>query len=230
VLEVQGICAGYGRLPVLREVSFSVAAGEILLIAGENGAGKSTLLRSIAGLLRPTAGTVRLAGRETVGQPPEALVRAGLRLVLDGHRVFPGLTVRDNLRLGAAARPGAAAGFDAALARILAVFPILRDKLAHRARDLSGGQQQMLALGQAFVAKPDVLLCDEPSLGLAMALLPPIMAFLRDWAAQGTAVVIVEQHLDLALEVADRALLLERGAVRFVAPASSFRRRLAEAA
>jgi branched-chain amino acid transport system ATP-binding protein len=229
MLEVKNLFAGYGTLPVLRDVSFDVAPGEIVLIAGENGAGKSTLLRSIAGLLRPSRGQVTLQGKSIEGQLPEQIVASGLRLVLDGHQVFPELSVFDNLRLGATVRRPTKAEFDADVAEVLKVFPILEQKFYNAARDLSGGQQQMLALGQAFVAKPKVLLCDEPSTGLAIALLPPIMNFLRGWAKSGTSVVLVEQHIDLALEVADRAMLMERGALRFSCPPSEFKQRLVAA-
>ena len=226
MLEAKSIFAGYGTVPVLRQVSLSLARGEILLIAGENGAGKSTLLRTMAGLIRPDHGDVLLRGESIAGRKPEDIVAAGLRLVLDGHQVFPELTVFDNLRLGAAPRATPRAELERDLAEIFRVFPILEQKLRNRARDLSGGQQQMLALAQAFVVKPAVLLCDEPSTGLAMALMPPIMAFLRRWAASGTSIIIVEQHIELALDVAHRAILMERGSIRFAASPSEFRERL----
>lgn len=229
MLEVVNLHAGYGIVPVLEDVSLSVRAGEILLIGGENGAGKSTLMRAIAGFNRPTKGEVLLAGRPLQGMAPENIAKAGLRLVLDGHRVFPELSVFDNLRMGAAARPGDRAGFAAAVEEIYSVFPILKEKQRKYARDLSGGQQQMLALGQAFVAQPKVLLCDEPSMGLAQALLPQILAFLRRWAETGTAVVIVEQHLQVTAPYADRAIIVERGKVKFECPAAELDRRLAAA-
>src|SRR5690606_35066567 len=213
VLEVSNLTAGYGDIPVLRDVSLSVRPGEILLIGGENGAGKSTLLRAIAGFNKPSGRSVKLDGVELVGMAPERIARDGLRLVLDGHRVFPELSVFDNLRMGAAARPGDRAGFDKAIEEIYAVFPILEEKSKAMARDLSGGQQQILALGQAFMAQPKVLLCDEPSMGLAQALLPPILAFLRKWAESGTAVVIVEQHLAITKAYTDRAMIIQRGEV-----------------
>ncbi|MDO8360726.1 MAG: ABC transporter ATP-binding protein [Devosia sp.] len=213
MLEVSNLTAGYGDIPVLHDVSLKVAPGEILLIGGENGAGKSTLLRAIAGFNRPSAGSVKLDDVELCGLPPEKIARDGLRLVLDGHRVFPELSVFDNLRMGTAARPGDRAGFGRAVEEIYAVFPILKDKSKAMARDLSGGQQQILALGQAFLARPKVLLCDEPSIGLAQALLPPILAFLRKWAQSGTAVVIVEQHLAVTRPYTDRAMIIQRGQV-----------------
>jgi ABC-type branched-subunit amino acid transport system ATPase component len=220
MLEVKNLVAGYGTIPVLRDVSLTAKAGEILLVGGENGAGKSTLMRAIAGFNKPDSGTVLLGGQPIGGLAPEVIARSGLRLVLDGHRVFPELSVFDNLRMGAAARPGDRAGFARAVEEIYAVFPILEEKHKLYARDLSGGQQQMLALGQAFVAQPKVLLCDEPSMGLAQALLPPILAFLRRWAQSGTAVVIVEQHLAVTAPYADRAVIIERGQVKFSCLAS----------
>jgi branched-chain amino acid transport system ATP-binding protein len=228
MLEVRGLHAGYGIVPVIEDVSLLVRPGEILLIGGENGAGKSTLMRAIAGFNRPDKGEVLLDGRPVQGMAPESIAQAGLRLVLDGHRVFPELSVFDNLRMGAAARAGDRAGFAAAVDEIYGVFPILKEKHKKYARDLSGGQQQMLALGQAFVAQPKVLLCDEPSMGLAQALLPPILGFLRKWAQTGTAVVIVEQHLQVTAPYADTALIIERGRVKFSCPAGELDRRLAE--
>jgi branched-chain amino acid transport system ATP-binding protein len=228
VLEVRNLHAGYGNVPVIENVSLTAPRGEILLVGGENGAGKSTLMRAIAGFNKPTAGEVLLDGKPLHGMAPEAIAQAGLRLVLDGHRVFPELSVYDNLRMGAAARKGDRAGFTAAVDEIYAVFPILKEKHRKYARDLSGGQQQMLALGQAFVAQPKVLLCDEPSMGLAQALLPQILAFLRKWAETGTAVVIVEQHLKVTAPYADRAMIIERGGVKFACAASELETRLAQ--
>ncbi len=223
---MKNLFAGYGIVPVIEGVSLTAKAGEILLIGGENGAGKSTLLRAIAGFNKPSRGEVLLDGLPLQGKAPEAIAKAGLRLVLDGHRVFPELSVYDNLRMGAAARPGDRAGFNAAIEEIYSVFPILRERRRQYARDLSGGQQQMLALGQAFVAQPKVLLCDEPSMGLAQALLPPILAFLRKWAETGTAVVIVEQHLKVTAPYADRAIIIERGTVKFSCNANELENKL----
>jgi branched-chain amino acid transport system ATP-binding protein len=227
VLDVNNLFAGYGIVPVLEDVSLKAEAGKILLIGGENGAGKSTLLRAIAGFNKPTAGEVLLEGQPVHGMAPEQIAKAGMRLVLDGHRVFPELNVFDNLRMGAAARRGDRAGFDRAVEEIYEVFPILKEKHRAYARDLSGGQQQMLALGQAFVAQPKVLLCDEPSMGLAQSLMPQILSFLRRWAETGTAVVIVEQHLSMTAPYADDAMIIERGQVKFTCPASELDARLA---
>ncbi len=225
MFEAKDLCSGYGSVPVLRNVNLSVEAGQIILVVGENGAGKTTLLRTLGGFITPSSGTVRLGGRDIAGLAPERMPEHGLRLVLDGHRVFPEISVLDNLRLGAMRR-GTKADFERAMEDILSMFPILKEKLRIRARNLSGGQQQMLALGQAFVAQPKVLLCDEPSTGLAQALLPTILEFLKRWAARGTAIVIVEQHIRIALPVADRVLLMERGEVTMNAPAAEFERSL----
>ena len=229
MLEVNELHSGYGKVPVLKNISFSVQPGEILLVVGENGAGKSTLLSTIGGFIKPERGTIKLDGKDIGGKQPEDIARGGLRLVLDGHRVFPEISVWDNLRLGAAIRRDKQ-GFERAIEEVFGVFPILKERLKQPARDLSGGQQQILALGQAFVARPRVLLSDEPSLGLAQALLPPILQFLRRWAASGTAIVIVEQHIDIALGVADRALVIERGAVKLGCAAAELKGRLLQLA
>ena len=226
MLEAKDLCSGYGSVPVLRNVSLSVDPGEIILVVGENGAGKTTLLRTLGGFIAPTSGSVRLGGEDITGLPPEFMPDRGLRLVLDGHRVFPELSVLDNLRLGATRRI-TKASFEQAVVEVFAMFPVLRQNLRVRARDLSGGQQQMLALGQAFVALPKVLLCDEPSTGLAQALLPGILEFLRRWALLGTAIVIVEQHIRIALPVADRVLLMERGEITSNSPPAEFERNFA---
>ena len=223
MLEVRNLHSGYGRVPVLHDVSLAVHPGEVVLVLGGNGAGKSTLLRSIAGFIKPTRGAVMLDGRDITGQSPEINARQGLRLILDGHRVFPELSVADNIRLGAAIRPDPG-DFESLAGEVLAFFPILRAKLRSAARDLSGGQQQMLALAQAFVARPAVLLCDEPSLGIAQALIPPILEFLKNWAGQGVALLIVEQQIDVALAIADRAVVIERGAITLSGTADELKR------
>jgi branched-chain amino acid transport system ATP-binding protein len=223
MFEAKDLCSGYGSVPVLRDVNLSVDAGQIMLIVGENGAGKTTLLRTLGGFIVPTSGRVTLDGTDLTGLAPETMPDKGLRLVLDGHRVFPEISVLDNLRLGATRRISKA-DFATAIEDVFSMFPILKEKLRIHARNLSGGQQQMLALGQAFVAQPKVLLCDEPSTGLAQALLPTILEFLRRWAKRGTAVVIVEQHIRIALPVADRVLLMERGEVTMNSTAAGFER------
>ena len=224
MLETRNLHSGYGRVPVLRGINLQLRAGEILLVLGANGAGKSTLLRTIVGFIKPSSGSVHFDGADVSGRNPEELARRGLRLVLDGHRVFPNLTVADNIRLGAAMHGGrGSASFEQLAGPAFEMFPILREKLHDRARDLSGGQQQMVALAQAFASRPKVLLCDEPSLGLAQALLPPIFSFLQNWAKSGTAVVIVEQQIGLAISIADKAIVIDRGEEKLSGRAAELR-------
>lgn len=223
MLEITDLHAGYGRVPVLRGIDLQVAAGEIVLVLGANGAGKSTLLRTAAGFIRPQRGTIRFDGADITGLAPEETARRGLRLVLDGHRVFPDLSVFDNIRLGAALR-GRGQPIERLADEVMEVFPVLRQKLRSAARDLSGGQQQMLALAQAFVAQPKVLMCDEPSLGIAQALIAPILDFLKRWADRGAGILIVEQQIDVALSVADRAVVVERGEIKLSGTADALKR------
>lgn len=212
MLTVDKVSAGYGRVPVLDQVSLHVDRGEVLVLVGPNGAGKTTLAKCIAGFVTPTAGAISFDSRRIDGLRPERLVQQGVRLVLEGHRVFPELTVADNLRLGRIALRDAA---DFAQRRddALELFPILREKLRRPARELSGGQQQLLVLAQAFIGEPRLLLCDEPSLGVAQRLIPEIMAALREMAGRGMSIVVIEQVLTPALQVADRVIVLNRGAV-----------------
>lgn len=214
MLEVRGIQSGYGRVPILRDISLSAPSGQLTLVLGPNGAGKTTLLQSIAGFNRPTAGEVALDGKSITRLKPDQMVSEGLRLVLDGHRVFPRLTVAENIRLGAGRQPK---DFDARRRDVFEVFPILEQKLDQPASSLSGGQQQMLALAQAFMARPKALLVDEPSLGLAEMLIPTILSFLKKWSQMGTAVVLVEQRIDIALTYCDSVYVLKNGHVAFEA-------------
>lgn len=211
LLEVRNLTSGYSALPVLRDVDIAVSAGEILLILGPNGAGKSTLLKAVAGFLPPSEGAVVLNGVDITGWKPQHVARSGLRLVLEGHRTFPELSVEDNLRLGGLGVKRA--DLHRRIDEVYGTFEALGRLRGLRASQLSGGQQQMLVLGQAFVARPRVLLCDEPSLGLASVLLPPIWTFLRARAEEGTAVVVVEQLIDENLRTADRAVILDQGEV-----------------
>jgi branched-chain amino acid transport system ATP-binding protein len=221
MLDVTNINSGYGVVPILRDVSFSARAGEISLIVGENGAGKSTLLRTIAGFIKPQSGSVIFDGAEISALRPEAVAMRGARLVLDGHRIFPGLSVWDNIRLGATIRRDRKT-FDASVEEAFSIFPILKERLRHPASSLSGGQQQMLALAQAFVGEPKLLMCDEPSLGLAQNLMPPIFEALRTWAARGMAVIVVEQYVDTVLPYADKVIVLDRGRVTTSCDAREF--------
>jgi branched-chain amino acid transport system ATP-binding protein len=206
-LSVADLHAGYGRVEVLHGVSLTVQPGQIIALIGPNGAGKSTLLRAATGMIRATAGTVRLGDRDVTRAPTEAIARAGVAHVPEGRRLFAGLTVRDNLRLG-----GLRAATDQ-LDAVLTMFPPLRERLDQVAGSLSGGEQQMCAIGRALMGRPDFLLVDELSLGLAPVLVDEILARLVDIAAAGTGVLLVEQDAGAALEVSRYAYVLENGAV-----------------
>jgi branched-chain amino acid transport system ATP-binding protein len=212
MLTVDAISASYGRVRALERVSLQVGSGELLVVVGPNGAGKTTLAKCIAGFVTPTSGTISLDSARIDHQKPEKLVVRGVRLVLDGHRVFPELSVNDNLRLGKLALTDSAQ-FGQRREQVLELFPILGERLRQPARELSGGQQQLLALAQAFIGDPRLLLCDEPSLGVAHRLVPEIMSVLRTMADRGMGVIVIEQMLSLALHVADRVLVLNRGTV-----------------
>jgi branched-chain amino acid transport system ATP-binding protein len=216
LLEVSGLSARYGPVWALRGVSLEVRAGELVALIGANGAGKSTLLRAIAGLLGPAAGRVTLDGQDVTGRAPEAILRAGAALVPERRRIFGDLTVLDNLELGGYALPrgrdfrrGLAAGVDAAYT----LFPVLRQRSGQLAGTLSGGEQQMLAIGRALMSRPRLLLCDEPSLGLAPLVVQEIMKLLARLRETGTTILLVEQNARLALRFADRAYVLEVGRV-----------------
>jgi branched-chain amino acid transport system ATP-binding protein len=211
---------------VVHEVSLEVRSGEIVAVIGANGAGKTTLLKTIAGVLRPARGHVRLDGRDIGGQPSYRVARAGVVLVPEGRRIFGDQTVRDNLMLGALARSKArdAAAVGADMERALGLFPVLRDRLGQRAGGLSGGQQQMLAVARGLMARPRFLLLDEPSLGLAPLLVQEIFRGLRELRADGVTILLVEQMAAQAFALADRAYVLERGRVTLAGPATAVAR------
>ena len=216
MLEVRGLSARYGAVAALRDVSLEVRAGELVALIGANGAGKSTLLRTIAGLMAPTAGRVALEGRDVTGQPPEAILRAGIALVPERRRVFADLTVLDNLELGGYALPRGGdfrRRLDAGVDDAYRLFPVLHRRRAQLAGTLSGGEQQMLAIGRALMSRPRLLLCDEPSLGLAPLIVQEIMRLLAALREAGTTILLVEQNARMALRAADRAYVLETGSV-----------------
>jgi branched-chain amino acid transport system ATP-binding protein len=223
LLDVRDLRVSYGRVAVLHGVSINVGAGELVALLGTNGAGKSTLLRTVSGVLRPTSGTVLLDGDDVTGARPARLVREGLVQMPGGRATFPGLTVAENLRIGAITVPAAERA--ARVEAVVALFPVLGERLVQLAGSLSGGQQQQLALARALMPRPRVLLIDELSLGLAPTIVADLLDVLERLRAEGMAVVLVEQHVDLALEVADRAYFLERGEVRFDGPAADLRDR-----
>ena len=211
-----GLSARYGAVAALRDVSLEVRAGELVALIGANGAGKSTLLRAIAGLVAPAAGRVALDGRDVTGQAPEAMIRAGVALVPERRRVFAPLTVLDNLELGGYALPRGRdfrSRLEAGVEEAYRLFPVLRRRRDQLAGTLSGGEQQMLAIGRALMTRPRLLLCDEPSLGLAPLVVAEIMRLLSTLREAGTTILLVEQNARMALRSADRAYVLEVGSV-----------------
>lgn len=212
VLRVSGLQAAYGRIRALHGVDLEVHAGEAVTIIGANGAGKTTLLRTVSGLMSPAGGRVELSGRDLTGAPAERCVRAGLSLVPEGRQVFPSLSVEDNLRLGAYLRRRDPE-VDDDLDRVFELFPALKDRRAQMAGTLSGGEQQMLAVGRGLMSAPQVLLLDEPSLGLAPLAIKEVVQQLQRLAASGTTILLVEQNARAALKVASRGYVLAQGRV-----------------
>lgn len=212
LLEVQHLDAGYGSVQVLWDVSLEVWRGEVVALIGPNGAGKSTFLRAVSGLERPWRGRVRFDHVEISTQPPEEIVRLGIAHVPQGRRLFPDLSVRENLLLGAYTRQDTA-GLMADFERVLEMFPQIAERLTLTASQISGGEQQMVALGRALMARPQLLLIDEPSLGLAPIVVQSLMDVVARLRADGTSVLLVEQDVAIALEHADRGYVLEMGRV-----------------
>ncbi len=211
MLEVRDLHAGYGEFRVLHGVDLSVAAGEIVAVLGANGVGKTTLNRTLSGLLPATAGSVTFDGQDITGADSADIVTAGLIHVPEGRRIFPDLTVRDNLLLGAYRR--AARHSARNLPLVLDTFPRLAERLAQRAGTMSGGEQQMLAIGRALMAEPRLLILDEPSLGLSPLLTEQLFALIARLHDQGLAILLVEQNVVQSLAIAQRAYVLEHGSV-----------------
>jgi len=212
LLDVAGLTVAYGAVVAVRDVSLSVARGEIVAALGPNGAGKSTLLRAIAGAQKPQRGTVTFDGRPLHGLTPEAVVRRGVALVPEGRHVFPNLTVQENLAIGGIARSDRDE-MQADAERWLERFPILGDRSGQLAGTLSGGEQQQLAIARALMSRPRMLLLDEPSLGLAPLFVDRIFELVAELRSDGVTVLLVEQNVHRALDVADRAYVLSVGSV-----------------
>lgn len=205
LLEVSGLAAGYGRVQVLWDVDLTVDSGEVVALVGPNGAGKTTLLRVLSGMVPAWSGSVRFRGQDLGGRSIEQIVDAGVAHVPEGRRLFPGLTVRDNLRLG---------GWrvrNTDLDRVVDLFPVLGDRLGQVAGSMSGGEQQMCAIARGLMGRPDLIMIDELSLGLAPRIVDEILDRLSDITASGTSVLLVEQDVDAALSVASRGYVLETG-------------------
>jgi branched-chain amino acid transport system ATP-binding protein len=216
VLELRGVTAGYGRTTVLREVTVTVPKGSVVALLGPNGAGKTTMLRTAAGLLRATAGEVRVGGEDMTRRAPNQRAKHGLCLIPEGRGIFRALSVRDNLRMQVP--PWAQA--DGAVDRAVQAFPVLGERMDQLAGNLSGGQQQMLALSRAFVTEPSVVLLDEVSMGLAPRIVDQIFTALKGLTEKGVALLLVEQYVSRALELADIVNLLDRGRISYSGPAS----------
>ena len=223
MLEIKHLAAGYGRIDVLRDVSLAVPNGAIVGLLGPNGAGKSTLIRSVSGLTHVRSGEILFEGRPIQGLAPEDIVDLGIIQVPQGRMLFPDLSIEDNLQLGAY-RKSARAAFQKSLRQVEAYFPILHERRQHRAGVLSGGEQQMLAIGRALVAQPRLLMLDEPSLGLAPLIIDSIFNVLRQVNADGLTILVAEQNAMKVLQTADSVYVLENGRIAHAGPS----RQLAE--
>jgi branched-chain amino acid transport system ATP-binding protein len=218
MLEVRDLRAGYGGVPILHGLTLNVSAGEIVAVLGANGVGKSTLNRALSGLIPVTAGTITFEGESLAGRKPSEIVARGLIHVPEGRKIFPNMSVRDNLVLGSYRR--AKANRLQNLERIFVLFPRLKERIGQMAGTLSGGEQQMLAIGRGLMAEPRLIILDEPSLGLSPLLVEELFALIARIAAEGLAVMLVEQNVVQSLELASRGYVLENGSVVLSGPAA----------
>ena len=224
VLELEGVHTFYGKSHVLHGMTFAVPRREITVLLGRNGVGKTTTLRSVMGLTPPRSGAVRFAGADVTGQPPHRLARLGIGYVPEGRQIFPFLTVAENLRTASlSGRRG-----DWSHERVFEYFPVLRERSQQRGRSLSGGEQQMLAIARALAGQPEFLMLDEPSQGLAPMLVREVGRLIERLKGEGLTILLVEQNVSMALEIADRVLVIAKGAIVFAGTPSDFRREEAE--
>ena len=219
LLQIQDVAVYYGGIQALKGVSLHLDVGELLAIVGANGAGKTTLLRTVSGVLRARSGSIRFDGRDVTRLPPHAIVGLGIAHSPEGRQLFGGLTVVENLRLGAVQRSDRAA-VEQDFEYVFELFPILRERRQQRAGTLSGGEQQMLAIGRALMARPRLLLLDEPSLGLAPLLVERIFDVIARLKSERVTLLLVEQNARMALEVADRAYVMETGRIKLTGSAA----------
>jgi branched-chain amino acid transport system ATP-binding protein len=213
MLELRDVTAGYGQFTALWDVSLRVDSGEAVAVVGPNGAGKTTLLRVISGLIAPRAGALTFDGAVLTGLPAHQVVAHGIAHVPEGRRLFPTLTVADNLKMGAFL-PAARMRFAESLERVYALFPVLAERRAQRAGSMSGGEQQMLAIGRALMSRPKIILLDEPSMGLAPVMVLRLFDLIRRVREEGYTILVVEQNVRQVLKLVDRAYLLEVGRIR----------------
>jgi branched-chain amino acid transport system ATP-binding protein len=217
VLQVRGLEVAMGALKILRGIDLDVPAGGIVTVLGANGVGKTTLMRALSGVYVPSAGSITFLGQQIAGLPSHAIVARGMAQAPEGRQIFPAMTVAENLRLGAVARSGETASDQE---RIFTLFPVLKERISQRAGSLSGGEQQMLTIGRALMARPKLLLLDEPSLGLAPMLVRRIFELIAKIRADGTPILLVEQNARAALRVADTAHVMEGGRIVLSGPAA----------
>jgi branched-chain amino acid transport system ATP-binding protein len=226
MLQVTDLKAGYGRVEVLHGLNFNVSKGQLVTLIGSNGAGKTTTLRAISGMLRPQSGAITLGEKEIAGLPSHSVARLGLAHSPEGRRIFPALSVADNLRLGAFTRLTGArekGDVEADIDRMYELFPRLKERRIQQAGTLSGGEQQMLAMGRALMSRPEILLLDEPSMGLAPRLVEGVFDTIRRLKEEKVTMLLVEQFAAMALDVADHAYVLENGRIRFQGPARNLK-------
>ncbi len=225
MLALNNVHARYGAITALHGISIDVKEGELVALIGINGAGKSTTLATIAGILRPVQGTITFMGESLVGRAPEQITRKGIALVPEGREIFPSLTVEENLRLGAFIR-GNNVEYRQDLKENFALFPILRERFTQLGGTLSGGEQQQLAIARALMSHPKLLMLDEPSLGLAPALVDQIFVLITTLHKKGVTILLVEQNVDRTLAIADRAYLLNTGRIQMSGSAEQLRTRV----
>jgi branched-chain amino acid transport system ATP-binding protein len=225
MLKVDNLHVSYGHIEVLKGISFTVEMGEIVALVGSNGAGKTTTLSTISGLLRPTAGKISWKGEDIQSSAVEAIVGSGLAHCPEGRRIFPGLTVRENLLTGTASRSYRKKEIEDDLAQVFELFPRLKERIKQGGWSLSGGEQQMLAIGRALMSRPSLLMLDEPSLGLAPIVIEQVFDRIVELNKRtGMGVLLVEQNSAMALEIASRAFVLETGAITLSGPAETLAR------
>ncbi len=210
ILKISGLKVNYGGIEAVKGIDFTVTSGQIVTLIGANGAGKSSTLRTIAGLVKPKAGTVEFLGENVTGLAPSAIVQRGVVMVPEGRRIFPDLTVQENLRIGAYLRRD---DLSRDLEWVYELFPRLKERSWQFGGTLSGGEQQMLAVGRALMSRPKLLMMDEPSLGLAPLIVKGIFDIIREVNRQGVTILLIEQNANMALKIADRAYVMETGSV-----------------